>query len=268
VQLEDRESQLQLQQAGNELRSAKANLDNFRAQLVEANARVAVAQRQEQQVPTRQWRDSPERAEAAYTLALGNYNRTKMLFEAGVLAQQELYTRATELRVAQDDLQNAKRLATVSAKLDHEQVDQARLQAQVTRAELQEQFRQASTKYEQAKQLAEGTLVRATQDGVVSEIPVKIGDQISVGTVLARLAQLDRMVAEVPVAAKMISQLELHQRARVSLPLTPPREVEGRIRIINPLPSSNMTHGVEVEFDNPSFLLLAGQPAEVRFLKP
>ena len=29
-----------------------------------------------------------------------------------------------------------------------------------------------------------------------------------------------------------------------------------------------MTHAVEVQFDNPTLLLLAGQPAEVRFVKP
>jgi hypothetical protein len=29
-----------------------------------------------------------------------------------------------------------------------------------------------------------------------------------------------------------------------------------------------MTHTVEVQFDNPTLLLLTGQPAEVRFVKP
>jgi hypothetical protein len=46
------------------------------------------------------------------------------------------------------------------------------------------------------------------------------------------------------------------------------RQVEGKIRVIHPLPSPNMTHIVEVEFDNPTLLLLAGQSAEVRFSKP
>jgi hypothetical protein len=46
------------------------------------------------------------------------------------------------------------------------------------------------------------------------------------------------------------------------------RQVEGKSREIQPLPSPNMTHIVEVEFDNPTLLLLAGQSAEVRFSKP
>jgi len=268
LRMDDREAQLTVKQASVELEAAEAKLDTFRVQLAEATARVAISQRQEQLVPTRQWRDSPERAAAAYDQALTNYSRTKKLFEAGVIAQQELDVRSTELRIARDDLDRAKELARVSAKLTHDQADQANLQAKVTREELQEQLRQAELNYERAKQQADATVVRATTAGVVSEIPIRVGDRLPGGTVLARLAELDRMIAEVPVAAQMISELRVGQSARVGLSSLPPREVEGRIRVINPLPDPNMTHNVEVEFDNPTRLLVAGQPAEVRFVRP
>lgn len=266
--MDDREAQLTLKQASVELESAETKLDKFRLQLADANARVAIAQRQEQLVPTRQWRDSPERAAAAYDQALLNYGRTKKLFEAGLIAQQDLDARGTELRMARDDLENAKELAVASAKLTRDQADQANLQAKVTREELQAQLRQAEVNYERTKQQADATVVRATTAGVVSEIPIRLGDRVPGGTVLARLAKLDRMMAEVPVAAKMISELRVGQSAQVGLSSLPPREVEGRIRAINPLPSQNMTHIVEVEFDNPTLLLVAGQPAEIKFVRP
>jgi multidrug resistance efflux pump len=268
LRMDDREAQLAVKQASVELEAAKTKLDRFRVQLAEADARVAIAQRQEQLVPTRQWRDSPERAAAAYDQALLNYNRAKQMFEAGLVAQQELDARHTELRMAQDDLENAKKLAAVSAKLAHDQAEQAGLQEKVTREELQEQLRQAEVNYERAQQHADATIVRATTAGVVSEIPVHLGDRVPGGAILARLAKLDRMIAEVPVAAQMIWELKVGQAARVGLSSLPPREVEGRIRAINPLPSQNMTHIVEVEFDNPTLLLVAGQPAEVRFIRP
>jgi multidrug resistance efflux pump len=268
LRMDGREAELALQQAGVELQAAESNLDQFRAQLAEANARVAVSQQEEQQIPTRQWRDSPERATAAYELALNNYNRAKALYDAGVTSKQELDVRATELRIAQDDLENAKKLAGASSKLEHDQTTQANLQAMVTREELREQLRQAQLKYQRAKEQAEEKVVRATQAGVVSEIPAHLGDHISAGTILVRLAELDHMIAEVPVAARMIAELKVGQSAQVGLPSSPPRQVEGRIRVINPLPSPNMTHIVEVEFDNPTLLLLAGQAAEVRFSKP
>ena len=266
--MDDRDAQLTVKQASVELEAAETKLDKFRLQLADADARVAISQRQEQLVPTRQWRDSPERAAAAYDQAIVNYSRAKKLFEAGLIAQQELDARGTELRIARDDLENAKQLAVVSTKLTRDQADQANLQAKVRREELQEQLRQAQVNYERAKQQADATVVRATTAGVVSEIPVRLGDRIPGGAVLARLAKLDRMIAEVPVAAQMISGLRVGQSAQVGLSSLPPRKVEGRIRAINPLPSQNMTHIVEVEFDNPTLLLVAGQPAEVRFMKP
>lgn len=268
LRMDGREAELALQQASVELQSAQSNLDKFRSQLAEANARVAVSQGQEQQIPTRQWRDSPERATAAYELALNNYNRTKALFDAGVTPQSELDARSTELRMAKDDLDNAKKLAGASSQLEHDRSVQANLQAMVTREDLQEQLRQAQLKYQQAREQAEHKLVRATQAGVVSEIPVQMGDHVFAGTTLVRLAELDHMIAEVPVAARMISELKVGESAQVELPSTPPRQVPGRIRVINPLPSPNMTHIVEVEFDNPTLTLLAGQSAEVRFSKP
>ena len=85
---------------------------------------------------------------------------------------------------------------------------------------------------------------------------------------VTQLAELKRMVADVPVAATMISKLEVGETVSIKLPSTPPTEVQGVIHTINPLPSANMTHNVEVQFDNPTMLLLAGQPAEVRFQRP
>ena len=268
LRMDDRDAQLTLKQASVELEAARTKIDKFRAQLAEADARVAIAQRQEQLVPTRQWRDSPERAAAAYDQALLDYNRTKKMFEAGLVAQQELDARGTQLRMARDDLENAKKLAAVSAKLAQDQAEQASLQEKVTREELQQQLSQAEVNYERARQQADATIVRATTAGVVSEISAHLGDRVPGGAVLVRLAKLDQMIAEVSVAAPMISELRVGELAKVRLSSLPPREVEGRIRIINPLPSQNMTHIVEVEFDNPTLLLMAGQPAEVRFMRP
>lgn len=265
MHMDNREAELALKQALADLHAAQANLDT---QLAEANARVAESQRQQQRIPTHQLRDSPERAQAAYELAKNNYDRTKELYEAGVAPKQDLDARATELRIAKDDLENAKKLAGASSKLEDDQKEQADVESKVMHEKLEQELWQAQLKYQRAKEQAAGKIVRASQAGVISEIPVHLGDHVSTGTNLVRLAELDHMVAEVPVAARMIAELKVDQKAQVGLPTTPPREVAGRIRLISPLPSQNMTHLVEVEFDNPTLLLLAGQSAEVRFSKP
>ncbi len=268
LRMSDADAQLALEQAKIELAAAQQNLAQSRGQLAEVNARLAVTQGRQQQVPTRQWHDSPERAQAAYDETLTEYNRTRQLYDAGVIAKQELDARTTALRMAQDDLENAKKLAKVSQRLEQDQSEQAELQAQVAREELQLQLRQATLKYQQARRRVDGSVVRATQDGVVAEIPVRLGERLPEGSLLVQLTQLNPLVAQVPVAAAMIDILHVGQPALVHLPSIPPRKVEGTVRIINPLPAANMTHTVEVEFENPSLQLLAGQPAEVTFLKP
>jgi multidrug resistance efflux pump len=266
LRMDDSEAQLAFDQASMERDAARQNLSKF--QLADATARLAMTQRLEQEVPTRQWRDSPERAKAAYDQALNNYNRATRLYEAGVIAQQDIDVRTTELHMAQDDLENAKTLAAVSTKLDERQSEQAALNVKVTQQELLQQLRQANLKYQQAKQRLDEIVVKATISGVVADIPVRMGDRVPGGTILAKLAELNQMIAEVPVAASMVSQLRPGQPALVKLPSQPTHPVLGKIRTINPLPAQNMTHTVEVEFDNPTLQLLAGQPADVRFVAP
>src|SRR5437016_13713172 len=116
--------------------------------------------------------------------------------------------------MARDDLENAKQLAAVSTKLAHDQVDQANLQAKVTREELQEQLRQAEVNYERAKLQADRSVVRATSAGVVFEIPVRMGDRVTVGAILARLQKLDHNSAEIPVDAQIMSKLSSERSAQ------------------------------------------------------
>jgi multidrug resistance efflux pump len=268
LRMDDRAARLALEHAALARNAAENSLNKFRAPLADVNARVAMSQRQEQEVPTRQWRDSPERAQAAYDEAVSNHTRAKELFQAGLIPKQEMDLRDTELRIAQDDLTNAKTLASASAKTKKDQSEQADLQAKASRQELQEQLSELELRYEEAKQHVDATEVRATETGVVAEVSVRLGDRVPEGSLLVRLAQLNQMVAEVPVAANMISQLQVGQLATIQLPSSPPQQVEGAIRMISPLPSANMTHLIEVEFKNPTRLLLAGQPTEVRFVRP
>ena len=268
LRMDDREARLALEHAALSRNAAENSLKKYRAPLADMNARVTLSQRQEQQVPTRQWRDSPERAQAAYDEAAANHARAKELFQAGLIPKQEMDLRDTELRIAKDDLANAKTLASASETARKDQSEQAELQAKASRQELEEQLRELELRYQEAKQRVDAAEVRATETGVVAEVPVRLGDRVPEGSLLARLAQLNQMVAEVPVAANMISQLQVGQLATIQLPSSPPQQVEGTIRMISPLPSANMTHLIEVEFKNPTRLLLAGQPTEVRFVRP
>ena len=268
LRMEDQDAVAALHDAELQRAIALDNLSSLRTRYGAVKAKLAVSRSEEALTPSRQLRDSPERAKAAYEQALNNYNRTAALVNIGVAAQQELDNRSVELRLAKDDLDNAEKLAQATVHLAANQVEQVDVETQLEREELEQQFRRADLVYQDCKRKIGQSLVRAPERAVVAEVSAHVGDRLSAGVLLARLAELQTMMVEVPVAADMISQLRVHQPATVQLPTIPVREVQGSIRIINPLPAANMTHSVQVEFGNGGLDLLAGQPAKVRFLEP
>jgi multidrug resistance efflux pump len=268
MRMDDQEALAALREAELQRLTALNNLSALRVKYAKARADLAISQSREQQLPTRQWRDSPERARAAYEQALKNFNRTSALVNIGVLAQQELDNRTIELRLAKDDLDNADKLSRASAQLETSQLEQTSVESEVNHEELVQQFKRADLTYQECKRRIGQAEVRAPVRAVVAELSAHVGDRLSAGVLLVRLAELHTMVVEVPVTADMISQLHVHQSAVIQLPTLPAREVLGSIRTINPLPAENMTHSVRVEFSNNELDLLAGQPAKVRFMEP
>lgn len=268
VTLDSQQAKLALREAQLKEEAVAQRLSHLRVQLAESQASLSMDERSAAQVPTRQWRDSPERAQAAYDQAVLSFGRAEQLFAANVIAKQELEARSTDLRIAKDDLQNSKSLAEASAQLTHQQAKHAQVEAEIGRQEQLRQLREAGFAVDAARQRVQNAQIRATGDGLIVAIPIRIGDQVSSGTLIVRLARMDRVAVEVPIAASLVNVLQPGQRALVTLPTLPPRQVEAKVKLVNPIPNSNMTHIVEVEFENPASTLLAGQPAQVRFPSP
>jgi multidrug resistance efflux pump len=266
LKMDDREARAALEQAALERSVALQNLSPSRQRYAEAKERLSVSQLEAQQLPTRQWRDSPERATAAYEHARSNYERSEALFEAGVLSRQDVEDKAVELRLAKDDLANAQKLAEASQNLEANQREHATDESQVSREQNLQAYQQADLKLRECQRRVALAGVRAPRRGVVAEVSAHVGDRLSAGVLLVRLAQLHTMIVEVPVAAELVSQIHVHQEASIQLPTLPARTVEGSVRAINPLPSANMTHNVQIEFSNSDLSLFSGQPAKVRFL--
>jgi membrane fusion protein (multidrug efflux system) len=265
LRMDDKEARASLQQAMLEHTIAEGNLSSVHQRYADAKANLAISQMEAQQLPTRQWRDSPERAAVAYEHALSNYKRAEALFRAGVLAQQDFDERSVELRLAKDDLSNAENLARASTRLQTDQREHAVVESKVNRQELVQALDQATLRLKECERRVADANVRASEKGVVAEVAAHVGDRLSAGVLLVRLAELHRMTVLVPVTAELVSQLRIHQPATIQLPTMPVRTVDGYIRSISPLPSANMTHNVLVEFHNTDISLIAGQPAKVRF---
>ena len=227
AELEKVAADQQVSQISASISSVNKQMVNLRNQIATASGKLSLAQRKAEQVPVRQRQDSPERAQAVYDQALSKFQRTESLHRQGLVSSQELDEMRSQLRIAEADLKTARAAEVASKELSNAQESQSELQSELVKkeqqqqlADLQNQLERARLRQKQAFQALETahrrtseTTVKATRDGVIVEVPVKIGDQIIVGTTLARLAQLDRLVVEVPVSARLINSLKIDQPA-------------------------------------------------------
>jgi multidrug resistance efflux pump len=255
------------------------SLNEIATALTRSNGAVALAQRAAEQVPGRQLRDSPERAQAALDQAASKLQRTRRLHEQGLVSDEALEDQLIAVRIAQNDLDNARQWQVAAADLRNAQQEQARQQLARSRAEFQQQridqlalLAQAESRAAQARQrvdvaarAVDESLVKAHAGGVVVDVTTKPGDRPGAGAALLALAQLEQMMVDVPVAPQLVNVLRPGQQATVILPTLPAERVTGRIATINPMPSPNMTHRVEVHFNNGERRLFSGQPAQVIF---
>jgi multidrug resistance efflux pump len=288
-----REARAAVDAATIELRAAEGRVADVRQRLASlrqipaadfarATGRVSMAQRESEQVPTRQWRDSPERAEAAHELARLRFDRVKKLADQGLVARQELEDAEISLRVAANDLENARRSAQAVALLSQAQTEQSDLQWKVARAEQVQQREaqraeltlaelrreDASMKLEAMTDRLAGATIKASAPGVVTEVLAHPGDQVYGGAPLIRLAVLDSLLAQVEIAPSLVNALRVGATATITLPGVAAEQVPGTIAAVNPIPNRNGNHTVQVRFENRGGHLLAGQPAEVRFVLP
>lgn len=279
AELEKKGADQQIAQLNSSISSLNKQISELRSKVTAASGNLSLAQRRAEQVPLRQRQDSPERAQAVYEQALARFQRNESLFRQGLLSAQELDEIKSQLKIAEADLKVAQTAETAAKELSNAQESQSDLQNQLVKKEQQQQLvdlqnqlesaklrqQRAIQSLDLAKKRTSETTVKATRSGIVVEIPVKIGDQVIVGTTLGRLAQLDQLIVAVPVSARLINSLELNQNATIKLPINN-QTVTGKIITINPLPAENLTHMVEIEFENSTNSLLAGQTAEVKFL--
>lgn len=81
------------------------------------------------------------------------------------------------------------------------------------------------------ERLVDKLTVRASIDSVVQEMPLEIGQQIGVGTNVAKLAKNDEFIAEIRVPEKQIYQVALTQPVTIDTKTT---KVAGKVTRIDP----------------------------------
>lgn len=259
--------------------------------IADADLEVALNQTQADQLPLPQRQDSVERTKAIYERSQSRVRRFRQLYQQGAIAKDQVEQAEADLKVAKADYQVAQKAAVTAKNLEIAKKQKFQLQRQVSLEQQQSKYqelkaqlqnlrleyqqaterlnliRKQSTQIFQRQTPSVNTIVKSTSAGVVVQLPIKIGDQIFTGNPLLELAQLRYLNVEVLVNARLINALRRGQKATVQIGTgEAAQKFNGQIVTINPLPSEDMSHTVEIQFENPTDALLVGQMADIRFL--
>jgi HlyD family secretion protein len=205
LELTNPELQQEVESADLELRSARAEYDNLRAQLasslLEREAQLAAV--------AADLEAARLEADANAELAAGG------LIPDITLKRSLLQTRQLEEQVAIERQRLAKAREAVEAQL-------AARRAQVAQAEAVWRLRRSQV----------GSLeVRAGIAGVLQEVPVEVGQRVAPGTILARVARPDSLKAELQIPETQAKDVTVGQMAAID---TRNGVVRGRVVRIDP----------------------------------
>ncbi len=212
-----------------------------------------------------------QRADAANVQA--EYSQAKLQAEAdeklredglvGDLIVQLSRVRAKELAIRHELEQERLEIASESV--------EAQLAARRARVE---QFRAlAELRDEQVRALK----VRAGIDGVLQQVPVEEGQQVTPGTILAKVAQPDKLKAELRIAETQAKDVEVGQKATIDTrngliegevirvdPAVQEGTVQVDVALIGPLPKGarpDLSVDGTVELERLEDILYVGRPA-------
>ena len=170
-----------------------------------------------------------------------NYNNAKLNLEA----QEELLKEGlvSELQVKQFRSQTAdlkNRLA-----ISQKQLENAKNGIKSQLAPQEAEVAQRSAQYQLRLREQDDLKVRAGMPGVLSQVPVEVGQQIGPGTNLARVADPTRLKAEVRIAETQTKDIRIGQVAEVD---TRNGIIQGKVTRIDPTATGG-TVGVDISLD-------------------
>lgn len=231
--------QLQPDQQAANLASVIASVNSARA--IRANARSQIDALEAERIAQ----------QAEVQLQVENYNRTSFLVEQGALPQQQLDQAMRDRQAAQANL-NAieQRIQAAQASFQESEAGLQQAQANANRANAQ---------------LQETTIV-APFDGVVGDIPVRLGDVVTNSDTLTTLTQSDSLDLRVSIPLERAPDLQMGQ---------PVLLIDGQGNVVSRGQVSFIAPGVDTSaqsilakatFSNPSRQLRDGQFVRARVI--
>jgi multidrug efflux system membrane fusion protein len=166
---------------------------------------------------------------------------------------------AREAQVAQARALVAQRLAELDAK---RRLAESGAVARLDLANIEAQTKAAQASLAAADAEAERGAVIAPWDGVITDVPVQLGQAMSIGKEVAQVVALNPMLAVVEVAERKLAGVKVGEAATIRL--VTGTTAEGKIRFVSKSASATTrTYRVEVEVPNADGAIPDGITAEV-----
>ena len=203
-----------------DLSAQAANVDSARATLRLQEANLAQAQ-------------------AKFKQSNDAFARGQQLFKDLLLSQQDFDSRVSDYRVAEASVQSAQ-ASVAQAKAQLQQQTFNRDMAQARLAQNKAQLMSAQNQLEQ-------TVYIAPISGIVTSLPVTVGENVvpgiqnAVGSVLFQVADMSVITAEVLVDETDIVNVKLGQTAEVSIDAIPNKTFTGKVTEIGQAAVSSTT---------------------------
>ena len=221
LELSNPEMELATLNAEWQVKAAKAQYTDLRVKLE--------SQRLDQQAAT-------ARVQAEYHQAKLRADRNELLAKDGLFPEVDLKLS----QVMAEELANRYSLEQKRLDISSESIE-AQLAVQKTQVE------QLQAQYQLKKEQLNALKVRAGVDGVLQQLPVQVGQRVTLGTNLARVANPSRLKAEVKIAETQAKDIQIGQPATVD---TRNGVIPGRVTRMDPA-SQNGTVTVDVSLEGP-----------------
>jgi HlyD family secretion protein len=311
--IDDRDARAAYETAQGSLSAALARLEQARGQLTSTGAQNAVRVSQaEGAVATSrarltqllagsrseqidQGKEALRQAELAADLARQNLDRTRNLFNDGLVARSSLDAAQNAYDVAQAQLRAAQarlrelqtgtrpeeiaiaRAQVREAETALEQARAARLQERVLAADVasaEAQARNARAQADQARDRLAETRITASIDGIVAKMSVQVGQTViggttGGGTLVMTLADTRVIQAAVSVDESDVAQIKTGMPVRITADALPGRTFPGKV--VRIAPQSTVTQNVTqypviVDLDRPDVALRLGMTVDAEFV--
>src|SRR5215470_16927196 len=157
----------------------------------------------------------------------GDYQKAQMNAEMKQALAKEQLVSQLELKQAQVDAEQLKVRSQIAKEQLASKADSMRAQLAVQQSTVD----QARALLQLTRQQRDELKVRAGLDGMLQLVPVEVGQQVAPGTNLARVANPQRLKAEIKIAETQAKDIQLGQKAEVD---TRNGIVQGRVARIDP----------------------------------